>query len=374
VRAGPKLGALLVAVALAWSSRAADGAGGKLVYSKEARLEAVRHAQVWMPSDVRSRNIKTGPPGPGAFAPNETVRCDYVAKKMSGHSPKFICRITGGDDPAANDEVKVKYGRDNGEVFGEVAATRLLWALGFGADRMYPVHVVCRGCPPVPTAEGGKPGIGETTFKFAAIEREMEGRAIVTDDIEGWTWPELDLVDESAGGAPRAQRDALALLAVILQHTDSKAEQQRLVCLPDGSRKAARGSDASDAGVCPHPFMMINDLGLTFGHSTLFNRNNISSVNFDQWSKTPVWFDAKHCVGNLSQSQTGTLAHPVISEAGRKFLAGLLIQLSDAQLHDLFGVARLQERIGPSVRSASVDEWVEAFRHKRDEVVGQICP
>ena len=40
----------------------------------------------------------------------------------------------------------MKYGRYNGEVYAEVAATRLLWALGFPADRNYPVRVVCAGC------------------------------------------------------------------------------------------------------------------------------------------------------------------------------------------------------------------------------------
>jgi hypothetical protein len=42
--------------------------------------------------------------------------------------------------------VKVKYGAGNSEVYGAVVATRLLWALGFGADAQYPVIVVCRGC------------------------------------------------------------------------------------------------------------------------------------------------------------------------------------------------------------------------------------
>ena len=38
-------------------------------------------------------------------------------------------------------------------------------------------------------------------------------------------------VDPEFGGAPRAHRDAMKLLAVFLQHTDTKPEQQRIVCL-----------------------------------------------------------------------------------------------------------------------------------------------
>ena len=69
--------------------------------------------------------------------------------------------------------MKVKFGGGNGEVFGEVLATRLLWALGFSADRMYPVNVICRGCP----AEFGgieRPG-NESRFDPAVIERKAEG-------------------------------------------------------------------------------------------------------------------------------------------------------------------------------------------------------
>jgi len=43
--------------------------------------------------------------------------------------------------------VRVKYGKDTHEVYSEVAATRLLWALGFYADEMYPVRLKCLQCP-----------------------------------------------------------------------------------------------------------------------------------------------------------------------------------------------------------------------------------
>ena len=52
--------------------------------------------------------------------------------------------------------------------------------------------------------------------------------------------------------------------------------------------------------------------------------------------EVPVWTGATVCIGNLAPSQSGTLDNPHIGKAGRKFLADLLVQLSDAQLHDLF--------------------------------------
>ena len=86
-------------------------------------------------------DIIVGPPGKGGFAPGETVTCDLRQTQDQRSQLEFECAVAPGD------EVKVKYGSENGEPYGEVAATRLLWALGFGADRMYPVHVICSGVP-----------------------------------------------------------------------------------------------------------------------------------------------------------------------------------------------------------------------------------
>ena len=327
--------------------------------SPEARLIAIRRAQVWTPTDVPSMDLKAGPPGPGALAPGETVTCEFVDKKRSGRSPKFTCALT------PDDEVKVKYRRENGEVYGEVAASRLLWALGFGADRMYPVRVVCRGCPTDPDTSV-KDRHEEVVFDPAAIERERDGATLETHADSGWSWAELDLVEETVGGAPRAHRDALKLLAVMIQHTDSKPAQQRLMCAP--------GQEVSDDGEpCLQTFMMISDLGLTFGQANLLNRGPVGSVNLEQWSRAPVWADRRRCIGSVPQSQTGTLNRPRISEPGRKFLADLLVQLTDAQLHDLFEVARFEERTGPSVRAATIDEWMDVFKRKRDEIVNHSC-
>jgi hypothetical protein len=354
----------------------AAGQSRKGRVSTAARLVAIRRAQVWAPTNIPTMDLKAGPQGPGAFAPNEMVNCEYDEDKTAGgHSPKFDCKLDKTDkekdkekdknSEKEKDKVKVKYGKENGEVYAEVATTRLLWALGFGADRMYPVRVLCRKCPADPAANAKKQS-GETLFDPAAIEREADGEILESQPGSGWAWPELDLVEETVGGAPLKHRDALKLLAVFLQHTDSKPEQQRLMCLP--------GEKMSDNGEpCLHTFMMLNDVGLTFGHANQYNRNSVGSTNFEQWTRVKVWSDPKACIGDISRSQTGTLDHPQISEAGRKFLADLLVQLTDAQLHDLFAVARFPERTGGG-RQASVDEWVGAFKQKRDEIVNTTCP
>ena len=324
----------------------------------DTRATLLARAQVWTPTQVQSMNIRRGPTGVDGFAFQSLVRCQFVERMLDGTSPKFACLLPSGD------EVKVKYGESNGEVHGEVAASRLLWALGFGADAMYPVRILCRGCP---TTIGVPSTPDERLVDPAIVERKMPGRELTTGDQPGWSWLELDLIDEHAGGATRAQRDALKLLAVLIQHTDSKPEQQRLVCLDEhADGPAAR---------CERPFMMINDLGLTFGRANLANANLVGSVNLQEWAHTPVWKRDGPCVGNLPKSLTGTLKDPVISEEGREFLAGRLQQLSDGQIRALFEVARVVHRAPPDDLQASalVDDWVRAFKAKRQDIVNRRC-
>jgi hypothetical protein len=332
------------------------------VITSDQRADAIRRAQVWTRTNVRAVDIMAGPKRPDAFAPLSRVRCEYHEQDFAGATPKFGCTINN------DDHVKVRYGRTNPEVFAGVAATRLLWALGFGADALYPVRVICSGCPKkVALADPESLVTGEAHFDYAAIERRMPGKELEAPSVgAGWSWPELDMIDEHAGGAPLAQRDALKLIAVMLQHTDSKPEQQKLLCVGDVAKK--------DLAKCPSTFMMIHDVGLTFGAATLMNRADVSGVNLEGWSSTPVWKDAARCIGNLPPSQTGTLSYPKISEPGRQFLASLLAQLSDAQIQNLFTAARFDRKPGQNGEGGgSIGDWVAAFKKKRDEIAAARC-
>jgi hypothetical protein len=250
---------------------------------------------------------------------------------------------------------------------------------------MYPVHVDCKGCPSAILRDED----------VASVERKMPGTDIETREIKGWAWPELDEVEPAAGGAPRAQRDALKLLATLVQHSDSKAEQQRLICVPrhehqdqTGETKAEKKEEKKELKQeekkaeargelsCGETFMMVHDLGQTFGHANIFNRQAVGSVNLQQWSSAPVWQDPVQCIAYLPRSSSGSLDSPRISEEGREFLANLLKQLTDAQLHDLFEVSRFPERtdgtLGPD-SAGTVQQWVDAFKKKRDEIVHHQC-
>jgi hypothetical protein len=117
--------------------------------SPDERFEILRRAQVWQLIDTGSLDLLAGPPADDAFSFEEEVTCRYTNEPPpSGRTPKFNCVVPSGD------VVKVKYGRENREVFAEVAATRLFWALGFGTESL--------------TGTLGNPLIGEAGRAFLA--------------------------------------------------------------------------------------------------------------------------------------------------------------------------------------------------------------
>ena len=326
------------------------------------RDATLQRARVWQQINTRSLDLAAGPPLPSALRIGGELTCAFVfpEKPLSGNTPKFRCEVRPGD------VVKVKYGKHNGEVYAEIAASRLFWALGFKVDRMYPARVTCQGCPDDPFAtskrdwELGRPReVGQHVFDPAAVERPALGSAIDVPGFEGWAWPELDKVSPRAGGASRAEVDALKLLAVFVQHSDSKPEQQELLCAPGGMKQDRAGNQT-----CVAPWLVVKDLGVTFGKATALNS---SAMNLDDWSNARIWREGAPCVGDLPRSLTGSLENPRIGEAGRAFLASRLLLLSDLQIRDLFTAARAERRGG------TIDDWVRVFKRKRDEIVKARC-
>lgn len=341
----------------------------------DERRDIISRAQVWHPIDTAKLNLLAGPRDEGAFAFNAPVTCDYAYpdKPLGGVTPKFECAVKDGD------VVKVKYGENNGEVYAEVASSRLFWALGFPADRMYPARVTCRNCPADPFKEskeewhlGKSATVSDKLFDPATIERPYPGEEVEVPGYEGWAWPELELVDAESGGAPRAHVDALKLLAVFIQHVDSKPGQQAIVCA-NGAVSRDRQGNAS----CETPLLMIRDLGSSFGQA---RRMSFPKMKLDSWRVVPIWRDPATCEGDLTRSLVGNLEHPVISEAGRRFLASRMMLLSDRQIRDLFTAARVERR-GDTTKDAdgdsrpvTVDDWVAAFKAKRSQITEHRCP
>lgn len=332
-----------------------------------ARQDALARAQVFLADPVRGRHVlDRNPRDPRPLDEERVVACDYVAKPLSGTTPKFDCRLGDGT------VVKVKYGRTP-EVHAEVAATRLLAALGFGADHVSYVDAVdCRGCPPTPfrTHQVARlfflsravDHLRDTNvvrrFEHVAVERKLEGWEIEGADFEGWQWSELAAVDPAKGGASRADLDALRLVAVLLGHWDNKSSNQRLLC---------RGPEADDARRCEAPFLMLQDLGSTFGPRKL---------NQSRWAQSPVWADAGQCHVSMRHLpyDGATFVDAVISEEGRVVLANRLRALPASEFERLFAGAGFPDADGDESPSAAT-EWARILAAKIAQIADRPpCP
>jgi hypothetical protein len=349
---------------------AADPPPSTGLVSAAQRDAALASARVWRApaTPVARANLGENPPGPGAFPDNAEIECRFTTEPVGGTTPKFYCAVDSGET------VKVKYGRSNPELAAEVAATRLLAALGFPADRMYvTASVRCRGCPPVPftalkcierTGATGACTAGASEsrvviFPGAVVERRLPGRKIEATVDQGWSWYELDRLDPSRGGSPRAEVDALRLIATLLAHWDNKGPNQRLVC--------PEGQDRAD-GSCAAPLLMVQDLGATFGPTKIDLRN---------WRAVPVWEDRETCrVGMKTLPYAGaTFDTARISEEGRQFALTLLRQLSWAQMRALFERSGVTQYDHVLAEARNPDAWVTAFMAKVDAIAaGGPCP
>lgn len=335
---------------------------GARVVSNAERVETLKRASVRVAVDPSAMDLRNGPAEPGLYKSGEAVACRYEEKDpknpLGGHSKKFPCWTPAGE------RLKVKYGGgENPEIFGEVAAARLFWALGFHADRMSSVKIVCDNCPADPWTSTAQSPRATRAFEPVSLQRRLPGAEVSETEGEGWTFDELAEMDPALGGATRAETDALKLLAVFVNHGDNTANQQRLLCPP--------GDDA-----CRRPLAYVTDLGGTFG-----GKGNHTS--YKNWAKRAnIWKDAKTCVADY-QGTLERFKDPAISEEGRRLLADLLGKLSEAQVRDLFSGARFDllgkldtpiiDAAGRS-RPATVDDWTALFLKKREQILSARCP
>jgi hypothetical protein len=346
VRAAELFGIACVA-AVSLSACGTDGAG-----SDDAARVRRQNAL------VRAKVFRTGfrpdvlAPGPNSAAP---VDCRFLFTDVSGTTPKFDCELADGQ------RVKVKYGRTP-EISGEIAATRLLAALGFGADQVrLASRVRCYGCPVSPfysrvLAQGThlEALLRRTTnyaefrdYEWTAVEEKLDAAAIEAGGEEGWSFFELNQIDSARGGAAVHEVDALRLMAVFLAHWDNKPRNQRLVCL----------SAVEPDERCRRPLVMLQDLGATFGPR---------KVNLSAWRDTSIWMDSQGCRVSMESfpHDGATFGDVTLSEEGRRLLANRLVKLSPADVRTLFLEANFP---------GDVEQWVNVFLQKVDEIARRTC-
>lgn len=388
------------------------------VSSPEQRRQYLATARIWSdpgpltPDDLLRGPRRTLPPAVTRALDGEAVPCTFVrpGKALGGKTPKFVCRTPLG----ASIRVKYTDGSQSGnrEVFSIVAATRLMWALGFDADPIYPITVACQDCPADPMTGSGARGprryLGVYQPRFSGIVL-VDG----TDPNEGWRWGDLDaaiaaLPPGEVRDRQRTHFDALTLLGVLFQHGDRKPEQQRLYCGGPIAESAGDihplvGEDGHGyhvpaflehigARACADPVVTVQDVGATFGGAGRTSNAHTAKMHLTSWGAKPVFKPARptpggqppECRGDLTVSlAAGDGAHgdPRVGEAGRRFLVEQFGRLTDAHLRAILATARVEEMGEPHVwrdpRSGrsyeGTEAWVAALKDKVRQIAERSC-
>jgi len=385
------------------------------VAGEQQRLRYLATAKIWSdPGDVtpemviRGRPLQTKSEGIEAVLRGQPLPCDFAkpGKELGGNTPKFSCRTPGGTT------IRVKYSdgsKDgNREIFSAVAAAKLMWALGFVSDPIYPITGDCRDCPANPmSGEGSR---GRRSF-LATFQPEARSLVMVDKDDpdQGWRWGEVDeaianLPEGELRARQRTHFDALTLLAVFIQHGDRKPEQQRLECRGalDPSAGDARPLENDDSGAsvfferpnasaCSESVIALQDIGATFGGAGRASKST-AKMNLKAWTNRPVFQPAKpsssgevpECRGNLTVSiaaGVGGQGDPRIGEAGRAFLQDRLILLTDAHVRALMATARVEKLSEPhrwrdpgtGTSYVGSEAWVAAFKDKVRQITERRC-
>jgi hypothetical protein len=293
----------------------------------------------------------------------DRVDCKFVPYKFpGGRTPKFLCAVLDESGNATKDIIKIKYGRDNREIPGEVAGGNLLRHLGFGGDHMQVARtLICygSGCPKgvrpsEPIQHLATPSNYEV-LEWVSVERRMEGRELLVGSKQGFSMSELAAVRNTSNDA-KIKVDALLLLLAFVNHADSKSANQRLMCLPDQMDEATHE--------CLIPFAMVHDTGTFFGSGSQRKKPELSA-----WASERV-FSGNNCTVQVHSGWSGAHFPAVrISEDGRQFLLKKLEAMIDStdhnQIRNLFAGAHMDMD-----KHSTIDGWVKVFIDKVREIQG----
>lgn len=272
-------------------------------------------------------------------------------------------------------EVKIKYqsraGR-NKEIYAELASTRLLSSLGFPADKDFFVkEVYCQNCSEDPWSDS-RAQEGIRLFSSNLTEIKYAGTKIENAPDYGWIPSELKnnlSADSAKARAQAAHRDALLLLSAMIQHTDNKPSNHKLLCsgAPSGSTTCPANATV---------VAMIQDLGATLGdgQKEMGYVAGSAKMNLRGWTQTRVWQDPARCIANqhATRTENNDGLFPKISEAGRQHLAKLLTAFASgpngrARLERIFAEAQVQElRTTPA-------QWADVLARKIAIINNPLC-
>jgi hypothetical protein len=262
---------------------------------------------MWEPVDIKRQNLYYGPGGT-ALRPN-LRRVTLIRRETGGNNLKYRIRDASG---------RVWVAKIADESQPEVAAVRLLWAIGYKTEINY-IAPTLR----IP---------GKKVYRNVSLELRPAG----VDREERWRWDDnpFNGTNEMAG---------LKIMMAMFNNWDLK----------DDNNLIMKTSNAN--------YFVISDLGSSFGklpvHSAMILNRIGRSVN-DPSDYVKSDFIKGTREGEIEFSYKGKAANlmdGITMEQGR-WLAALLTQLSDKQISDAFRAANYNR--------TSVQTLARAFRSR----------
>jgi len=264
------------------------------------------------------------------------------------------------------------------EVFTDVAATRIMWVLGFPADHVYPVgSVACIGCGDDPFTNdlrGNTAGLKDapTVFKVVNAEREVPWSTIQPDGDETWSWEDAAKFysDGTWTHQQKVEYDAYRLALGLIHYHNAIAQQNRLSCAAWGPKVDGQ------ARVCAQPMPYVHDLGSTFGKAKgaldVLGQNPRGS--FSDWESQTVFTDSGNC--QLRATMDGD--KQVLKDA-QDLMIQRLQRMDPQTVKTIFRTARFQIMDQKQVRKlrdsgaadpgeAALEQWINTFLKRIEEI------
>lgn len=272
------------------------------------------------PADIGNRNLFFGAGG-RQDQPRGTFK--FVKEDLDGSSPKFYVRDQDGT------KWKVKLGP---EARPETAATRLIWAAGYGADEDYFVPLLQVSGMPA-HLHRGQAWIGPGgAVHDARLKRYSKGRK----KVGRWNW-------KTNPFSGTRELDGLRVMMALVNNWDLKNDNNSIYKDSlSGSSKDGRNliylvSDVGasfGAGGRSWTLAKSKDNLKAYGRSKFLGEDGFSYISFDDPQKPPFLFFFNLPEFILRKQVQWVCSH--IPRAHAQWIGQVLAQLSPGQIRDAF--------------------------------------
>ena len=261
--------------------------GAVTILCQEGTAVATGKPIMWEPANISQRNLYLGPGG--AEMQPDFSRAKFLGEQAGGNNLKYRIADTSG-------HVWVVKMADESQP--EVAAVRLLWAIGYPTEINYIV----------PKMNMGSKG----NFKNVRAEARPEG----VNRLDRWSW-------ENNPFKGSREFDGLKMMMAMFNNWDLK-DENNVILQKDGK-----------------DFYAIADLGSSFGRgaTTVGGRGGRSVNNPVDYANSKFITTVRNGFVELDFKTYNDRFIQGISVENARWLAGLLRQLSDAQIQDAFRAA-----------------------------------